>query len=136
MNKDEEKREEFQQEDYKNKGKDINKKYFKISEVSEILGETYATLRLWEKEFGFHIHTVRGTRYYKYDDIDKLKNIQSLRRKSGYSIKGAKVKLDNDYKAVNKRRNIAERLTAIRSELVAIRKELNTQSFSESIIVD
>lgn len=113
-----------------------DKIYFKISEVSDKLGETYATLRLWEKEFGLKLHTVRGTRYYKESDIKALEKIQLLRREEGYTIDGAKAKLASNSQDVEKRLDIARRLTAIRSELVAIRRELNTQAFAQSVIID
>ncbi len=113
-----------------------DKIYFKISEVSDRLGETYATLRLWEKEFGLNLHTVRGTRYYKESDIATLEKIQHLRRVEGYTIDGAKAKIADGNQDIARKRDIAQRLTAIRSELVAIRRELNTQAFAQSVIID
>ena len=112
------------------------KLYYKISEVSAILGESYATLRFWQKHFNLNIHTVNNIRYYTAKDIETLKNIQYLRRDAGYKVKGAKQKLVNDERKTTSRRSIAERLMAIRSELLAIRRELNTGSFSETVIVD
>lgn len=54
------------------------KKYLTISEVEEILGVTKNILRYIEKtNKSIKIHKIRGRRYYKNTDLDKLKNIIS-----------------------------------------------------------
>lgn len=116
----------------------MEKMYYKISEVSKMVGETYATLRFWEQEFAdrLNVHKVKGTRYYKAEDIDIIKNIQYLLRNNNYKIEGAKIKLANEQRKVTSYRNIAQRLRSIRSELIAIRREINTTAFTESVIID
>lgn len=116
----------------------MDKMYYKISEVSQMLGETYATLRFWESEFAdrLRIHKIKGTRYYKDEDIETIKNIQYLLRKAGCTIEGAKVKLANDTHRVAARRDVSERLRAVRDELLAIRREINTTSFTDDVIID
>ncbi len=116
----------------------MEKMYYKISEVSQIIGETYATLRFWEKEFAdyLNIHKVKGTRYYKKEDIDKLKDIQHLLRFYDYKIDGAKIKLSNRKRKVSLNRDVAERLRSVRNELIAIRRHINTTAFAQSVIID
>ncbi|MDO4725686.1 MAG: MerR family transcriptional regulator [Porphyromonadaceae bacterium] len=116
----------------------MEKLYYKISEVSQIMGETYATLRFWEKEFADYlkIHKVNGTRYYKKEDIEKLKDIQYLLRFLDYKIDGAKIKLSNNKRKITSKRDVAERLKSVRNELLAIRRHLNTTAFAQSVIID
>ena len=82
------------------------------------------------------IHKIKGTRYYKDEDIETIKNIQYLLRKAGCTIEGAKAKLANDTHRVAARRDVSERLRAVRDELLAIRREINTTSFTDDVIID
>lgn len=69
--------------------------FYAIGEVSQLLGETQATLKYWEREFD-HIHpktTARGTRQYTQKDIEALRAIQRLLRQKGLTISGAKAEL-------------------------------------------
>ena len=105
----------------------MEKTYYKISEVAEIVGETQPTLRFWEKESAKYldIKKVKGTRYYTSKNVETIKNIQFLLRQSDYKIDGAKIKLANDNRKTANNRNITDRLTSIRDKLVAVRKEIN-----------
>lgn len=70
----------------------MKKLYYKIGEVSEILGESKSTLRFWESEFD-EISPRREAgkrRLYTNSDIEILKKIKYLLHTEGYSIKGAK----------------------------------------------
>ena len=52
-----------------------SKKYYSISEVTQILGIHDYQLRYLEKtSLGFTVHKIRGRRYYTSKDIDFLKN--------------------------------------------------------------
>ena len=68
------------------------KKYFSISEVSEICDIKSHTLRFWEKEFKeLKPITRKGNRrYYQNQDIELIKRIYSLLYLDGMTIEGAK----------------------------------------------
>ncbi len=72
-----------------------DKKYFRIGEVSEIVGVEPYVLRYWENEFS----TVRptksksGQRVYARKDVESLYYIRHLLHVEKFSIKGAKKKL-------------------------------------------
>ena len=53
------------------KEKEIEKVYWSMREVSELLGLTFAQLRLWEKEFDvFNLKkNKKGDRYFTKKDI-------------------------------------------------------------------
>ncbi len=61
-----------------------------ISEVSADLGVPQHVLRFWESKFAQVRPLKRGgrRRYYRPEDIALLKQIQSLLRDDGYTIKG------------------------------------------------
>ena len=55
----------------------LAKKYYKISEVAEIIGLPASTLRFWEKNFTI-IKPKRnnhGTRFYTPADIEKIRHV-------------------------------------------------------------
>ncbi len=61
-----------------------------ISEVSKELDIPQHVLRFWETKFS-HIKPLKragGRRYYRPDDIELLRRIQSLLYTDGYTIKG------------------------------------------------
>ncbi len=70
------------------------KKYFKISEVSEILGVEPHVLRYWEKEFK-EIKPSRfsSRRLYTVEDIKTIIEIKKLLYEDGFTISGAKKQL-------------------------------------------
>jgi len=72
------------------------KKYFSITEVSQICNIKSHTLRFWEKEFEeLKPLTRKGNRrYYQKEDIELIKRIQSLLYDSGMTISGAKKSLN------------------------------------------
>ena len=80
-------------------GKEISqeKKYYSISEVSEICEVKSHTLRFWEKEFkDLKPITRKGNRrYYQKHDIQLIKQIQSLLYQDGMTIAGAKKNLQS-----------------------------------------
>tara|TARA_B100000212_G_C27321033_1_gene510147 strand:+ start:901 stop:1224 length:324 start_codon:yes stop_codon:yes gene_type:complete len=69
-----------------------DKKYYSISEVSELCNLKSHTLRFWEKEFkDLKPVTRKGKRrYYQRQDIEIIKKIQSLLYEDGMTISGAK----------------------------------------------
>ncbi len=67
------------------------KRYFKIGEVSNIVGVDPYVLRFWEKEFK-EIKPVRfsSQRLYRYQDIETILEIKRLLYEEGFTVAGAK----------------------------------------------
>lgn len=71
------------------------KPYYRIGEVSELLGVEPHVLRYWESEFP----TIRpqkskkGQRVYSQKDVDKLVRVKELLRNQGFTIAGARKQL-------------------------------------------
>ena len=105
----------------------MEKLYYSISEVSEILGVTQSNLRFWEKEFKQlkPKRNAKGTRFYTQDDIDVVKRIMFLVSAQRLTLEGAKRRLGQQRDVVQKQQVLADRLRKIRAELKAIATELS-----------
>ena len=75
-----------------------DKKYFSISEVSELCSVKPHTLRFWENEFkGLKPITRKGNRrYYQKKDIEMIRKIQALLYEEGLTISGVKRNLSSN----------------------------------------
>lgn len=73
----------------------MNKLYYSSSEVSTMLELEPSVLRFWEDQFGqLRIKRNRaGKRMYREKDIELIRTIKRLTRDEGYTIAGAKKKL-------------------------------------------
>lgn len=73
----------------------IEKFFYSIKEVSEILNIPKSTIRFWEKNFKEIApqRTSGKRRLYRLEDIEVLKRIKYLLHEEGLSIEGAKKKL-------------------------------------------
>ena len=105
----------------------MEKLYYSISEVSEILGVSQSNLRFWEKEFKQlkPKRNAKGTRFYTQDDIDVLKKIMFLVNDQRLTLEGAKLRLGQQRDVVQKQQALSDRLRKIRAELKALAAELN-----------
>jgi len=74
-----------------------DKKYYSISEVSELCSVKPHTLRFWENEFkDLKPITRKGNRrYYQKKDIEMIRRIQALLYKEGLTISGVKRNLNS-----------------------------------------
>ena len=75
------------------------KLYYRIGEVSELVGVEPHVLRYWETEFRRWVRPERsgsGQRVYSRRDVAKLRRIRQLLHVEGYTLKGAKRRLELD----------------------------------------
>ncbi|MEM7447883.1 MAG: MerR family transcriptional regulator [Myxococcota bacterium] len=106
------------------------KKFFRIGEVSEIVGVKPHVLRYWESEFkSLRPLKTRGShRVYRRDDVDLAMSIRRLLYDEGYTILGAKRRLkelaqDGGASAPSPG---AAREVALRRELLGLREQLTS----------
>ena len=74
------------------------KRYFTIGEVSELCGVKPHVLRYWEQEFP-QLKPVKrrgNRRYYQRQDVLLIRQIRSLLYEHGYTIGGARLKLNGE----------------------------------------
>mgnify|MGYP004702652215 CR=1 FL=1 len=104
----------------------MEKMYYSISEVSEMLNISQSNLRFWEKEIK-HLQPKRNkgnTRFYSTSDIQIVKNIRFLIEERNFTLEGVRQHLDQKKDLVSKQQETVERLKGIKADLMAIVKEL------------
>ena len=98
-----------------------------MGEVAQELGENASAVRYWSNYFEKFIHPQRnakGNRLYHPEDVDTLKQIQFLLKNHGLTLEGARQRLTEDRRSVDKRVKALEKLKEIKQELIAVRKAL------------
>ncbi len=105
----------------------LDKKYYRISEVAELLNIPQSTLRFWEKEFTMlkPYRDSKGNRYYSPRDIEILKMIHYLVKERGLKIEAALAELRSNRQGVEKRFEVIERLKSIRDQLNGMINSIN-----------
>ncbi|MCM1006000.1 MAG: MerR family transcriptional regulator [Prevotella sp.] len=105
----------------------LDKQYYKIKEVADMIGVPQSTLRFWEKEFPNMINPMRSStnlRYYRPKDIENVKIIHFLIKEKGLKIEAAKAYLRSNAGNVSKVPEVIERLEDVRDELNQLLKAL------------
>ena len=105
-----------------------DKLYFKIGEVSELLGVEPYVLRYWETEFTALAPKKSGTghRLYRRKDVELLLRIKHLLYEKKYTIEGARMALQSSPRTSKARTSKLQQelfedpLPRIRLELVEI----------------
>lgn len=103
------------------------KKYYRITDVSEILEENASTLRYWESEFK-ELSPKRagsGRRLYTSQDIETLRIIKYLLRTKGMHISVAREQMRHNRQNLSKRAEAMEQLTKLREELANLLQYLS-----------
>ena len=97
----------------------MEKIYYSISEVAEMLQINQSNLRFWEKEFKQlkPRRNEKGTRFYSKDDLQLIKQIVFLVNDQKLTLEGVRKKLSDKKDVVAKQQEIKERLTTVREEL-------------------
>ena len=98
---------------------DLDKQYYKIRDVAELLGVNTSTLRYWESEFPEITPRRSRTnqRYYRPEDIKTIRMIHYLVKVKGLSIEAAKEEIASNRKNISRRLEVIELLTNTRNEL-------------------
>ena len=106
-----------------------DKVYFRIGEVSRLVGVDTHVLRYWESEFSL-IKPFRGKskqRLYRRQDVENLLRIKGLLHDEGYTISGARKylkNLDRNIQAESEKNSIPAAVSKDASILPQVKKEL------------
>lgn len=95
-----------------------------IGEAAEELGVETHVLRFWEKQFP-QISPLKqrgGRRYYRPDDMEKLREVKALLYQQGFTIQGAKQQL----KQATPKPSSDTPLALLHRELSAMRDMIHT----------
>jgi len=104
----------------------LDKRFYKIRDVAEMLDIPQPTLRFWEKEFPrLKPHrNAGGTRFYTPADIKLLRNIHYLVKIKGLKIASAREALASNDNETERKAAALERLRNIRQTLESLREAL------------
>ena len=104
------------------------KRYFTIGEVSELCGVKPHVLRYWEQEFT-QLKPVKrrgNRRYYQHHEVLLIRRIRDLLYEQGFTISGARNRLDDGASAASARAGKGEAPQALSTDLAALRQEIKT----------
>ena len=107
----------------------LDKKFYKIREVSELLDIPVPTLRFWESRFG-ELRPRRnsgGTRFYTPGDIETIRLIRFLVHERGLKIDAARELLHRNRRGVEKRHEVVRRLQKVRCRLTDLLRALDSR---------
>jgi DNA-binding transcriptional MerR regulator len=105
------------------------KRYFTIGEVSELCGVKPHVLRYWEQEFT-QLKPVKrrgNRRYYQHHEVLLIRRIRELLYEEGFTISGARNRLDSSLAHEEKSEPQPRTLRAVPTtgvDLAAIKREL------------
>lgn len=105
----------------------LDKKFYKISEVAQILGIRESTLRFWETKFTVikPRRNAGGTRFYTPSDIEKIRMIHYLVKEKKLKIEAAQEQIKNNSTGVSRKFEAIKRLKDIRQKLNDLLVTLN-----------
>ncbi|MFQ5684430.1 MAG: MerR family transcriptional regulator [Candidatus Binatia bacterium] len=104
------------------------KLYFKIGEVSRIIGVEPYVLRYWETEFNVLKPGKAPSRHrlYKKNDVELLLEIKRLLYSEGYTIEGARKRLKEGKKEERQQLRLPLSESKYRNTLIKLKKELQS----------
>ncbi len=117
-----------------NAGQIPEKKYFRIGEVSKLVGVDPHVLRYWETEFkNIRPHRAKSKqRLYRRNDVKNLLQIKVLLHDEGYTISGARKVLktgkeNSPFQVSGEKQNTSVdwKLSVIKDELRSILNQFN-----------
>lgn len=105
----------------------MEKYFYTVGEVAEIIGESTSLVRFWANEFPKFIRPQRnakGNRLFTKEDVETFKHIHLLVKVEGRTLEGAAKRLKGEKKDVINKAKVLDSLKGIRQQLTEIRSEL------------
>jgi DNA-binding transcriptional MerR regulator len=105
----------------------VEKLYYSIGEVAEMLSVPVSTVRFWENEFEIlkPMKNKKGNRLFTPADIKNLKIIHRLVREEGMTLQGTKKRLAENWHETDYKFEITESLERIKAMLLDIKNEIS-----------
>jgi DNA-binding transcriptional MerR regulator len=97
----------------------LEKLYYSIGEVAEMLAVSKSLIRYWETEFEFLSprKNKKGDRRFTKENIEQLLIIHHLLKERGFTIEGAKLEIKAQKKSLLARQEIMRRLVSLKDGL-------------------
>jgi len=108
------------------KEKKVEKLYYAIGEVAEMLNVPVSTVRFWENEFDIlkPMKNKKGNRLFTPSDIKNLRIIHHLLKEEGMTLEGTRKRLSGKWDETDYKFEIYESLQKIKSILLDIRDNI------------
>lgn len=108
------------------KEKEIEKLYYSIGEVAEMLDVNPSLIRFWEKHFTIinPKKNKKGNRLFTTKDIENLKLIYHLVKEKGMTLDGAQKRIKDNREGEDNSVAVIERLTHIKEMLLEVSSKL------------
>ena len=105
-----------------------DKLYFKIGEVSDLVGVPPYVLRYWESEFSIvrPTKTASKHRLYRRKDVETLLEIKRLLHQQRFTIEGARKRLRDKHKEESTQDELPFADRTYRSVLAQVRDEIES----------
>jgi DNA-binding transcriptional MerR regulator len=106
----------------------IEKLYYSIGEVADLLGESTSLVRFWAQKFPQFIKPARnkkGNRLFTAEDVSNFKIIFHLVKERGMTLEGALKKMKDNKEGVDKSVDVIATLSGIKERLLEISKSLD-----------
>lgn len=109
----------------------LEKNFYKIKEVAELIGVSESTLRYWETEFPQckPTRTPTNRRLYTPEQIETLQAIHYLLKVKGMRIESARMQMAANPQVVSRQQKIVEGLTYVRNELQMLLSSLEKRRY-------
>jgi DNA-binding transcriptional MerR regulator len=114
--------------------RELVKLYYRIGEVSDIVGVQPHVLRYWETEFRSirPQKSSKGQRVYSRRDVEKLLRVKDLLKNQGFTIAGARKRLSEPSEAAQPEpvevevgaKNMRRVLLGLRGDIVRILEQI------------
>ena len=107
----------------------LEKLYYSIGEVAEMLNVSKSLIRYWENEFDFlnPKKNKKGDRRFTKENIQQLLIIHELVKERGFTLEGAKLEIKTTRKRLVTKQEIIKRLQHIRNAI----EDLSAKHFQE-----
>lgn len=106
----------------------LNKKFYKIGDVAEILNIPTSTLRFWEKEFTVikPKRNAKNIRVYTVKDIETVKMIYYLVKEKGLKLDAAQAMIKRNRDGISKQWEVVDRLKQVKEQLIQLDNALGS----------
>lgn len=106
----------------------LNKMFYKIGDVAEILNIPTSTLRFWEKEFTVikPKRNAKNIRVYTAKDIETIKMIYYLVKEKGLKLDAAQAMIKRNRDGVSKQWEVVDRLKQVKEQLIQLDNALGS----------
>ncbi len=104
----------------------VEKVYYSIGEVAQMLDSPVSTIRFWENEFDIlkPMKNKKGNRLFTQADVKNLKIIHHLLKDEGMTLSGVKKKLSGNWDETDYKYEVGESLQKIKSILLDLRDSI------------